>query len=132
MKMLQVSGYWLICTGVLHALITGWQFADPLMDIVQAGWFNAVAPHPLAPFYDREDAFWCMMITPFLLLIGQLCCWAQTNNVALPSFPGWILLLTAVVGITLEPISGLWLILPPALLILANSHNRKESLGKAP
>lgn len=128
--MLQVSGYWLIGVGVLHALLTGWQFADPLMDMVQAGWFNAVTPYPLAP-YDREDALWCMMMTPFLLLTGRLCCWAQTNSVPLPAFPGWVLLLAAVVGITLEPISGFWLLIPPALLILANSYNRKESLGKA-
>jgi hypothetical protein len=131
MKMLQVSGHWLICTSVLHALVTGWQFADPLMDIMQAGWFNAVAPHPLAPFYDREDAFWCMMITPFLLLLGQLCCWAQMKGISLPSFCGWVLLLTAIVGITLEPISGCWLLIPPALLILVNSQHRKEFLGKS-
>jgi hypothetical protein len=125
--MLRISGYWLIATSILHVLINGWLFAKPLMDIVYDGWFNTVAPNPLAPFYDREDAFWCLMITPFLLIIGRLCCWAQVKGIVLPSFLGWILLLTAVVGVTLEPISGFWLIIPPSLLMLVDLQRRKES-----
>ncbi|OKH32548.1 hypothetical protein NIES2119_25760 [[Phormidium ambiguum] IAM M-71] len=125
--MLRVSGYWLIATSILHVLINGWLFAKPLMDIVYGGWFNTVAPNPLAPFYDREIAFWCLMITPFLLVIGRLCCWAQTKAIALPSFLGWILLLTAVVGVTLEPMSGFWLIIPPSALMLFDLRRRKES-----
>lgn len=130
--MLRFSGYWLICTSILHVLVNGWLFAKPLMDIARDGWFNAVAPNPLAPFYDREDAFWCMMMTPFLLLFGQLCCWAQTNNITLPSFIGWILLLTAVVGVIVEPISGFWLLIPPSLLMMIDLKRRKKLLGNAP
>ncbi|GAP96678.1 DUF6463 family protein [Leptolyngbya sp. NIES-2104] len=130
--MLRLSGYWLIAIGVLHPLIHGWLFAQPLMEIVQDGWFNTIAPIPLDPFYDREAAFWCMMVTPFLLIIGWLCCWAQTKGINLPSFPGWILLLTAAVGITLEPISGFWLFIPPALLILSNQQRDKEWLKDSP
>lgn len=126
--MLRVSGYWLIAISILHPLVNGWLFAEPLMDIVQDGWFNAIAPNPSNPFYDREDAFWCLMITPFLLIIGWLCCWAQTRGIRLPSFPGWILLLTAAVGVTLEPFSGFWLIIPPALLILIDRQQNQESL----
>lgn len=118
--MLRVSGYWLIAISILHPLVHGWLFAKPLMDIVHDGWFNAIAPNPFASFYDREAAFWCMMVTPFLLIVGWLCCWAQTKDITLPSFPGWILLLTAAVGITLEPISGFWLFIPPALLMLVD------------
>ncbi|KAM3110418.1 DUF6463 family protein [Phormidesmis sp. 146-33] len=123
--MLRVSGYWLIAIGVLHPLIHGWLFAQPLMEIVQDGWFNTIAPNPLDPFYDREAAFWCMVVTPFVLIIGWLCCWVQTREMTLPSFPGWMLLLTAAVGITLEPISGFWLFIPPALLILINRQRYK-------
>jgi hypothetical protein len=126
--MLRVSGYWLIATSIFHALINGWLFAKPLMDIVHDGWFNTVAPNPFAPFYDREAAFWCLMITPFLLVIGRLCCWAQTKGIALPSFLGWILLLTAAVGATLEPVSGFWLI-PPALLMLVDLQRHQELPG---
>ncbi|HAA32398.1 MAG TPA: hypothetical protein DCE56_37745 [Cyanobacteria bacterium UBA8553] len=125
--MLRVSGYWLITTSILHALINGWLFSKPLTDIVYDGWFNTIAPNQLAPFYDREDAFFCMMITPFLLAIGWLCCWAQTKCITLPSFLGWILLLTAVVGVTLEPVSGFWLIIPPSLLMLVDLQWHKKS-----
>jgi cytochrome bd-type quinol oxidase subunit 2 len=124
--MLRISGYWLICLGILHVFVHAWLFAKPLMDIVQDGWFNAVSPYPLSPPYDREDAFWCMMIAPFLLMLGQLCCWADTKNISLPGFPGWVLLLTAVIGITLEPVSGFWLMLPPSLLMVVDSRQRKS------
>lgn len=116
--MLQISGYWLIATSILHVLVGVWIFAEPLMQIVHNGWFNTVAPNPLAPFYDREDAFWFLMLTPFLALIGQLCFWFHRNKIALPKFLGWTLLITAIIGVSLEPISGCWLLIPPALLML--------------
>lgn len=124
--MLRVSGYWLIGIGILHIFVHGWIFAKPLMDIVQDGWFNAVSSYPANPPYDREDAFWCMMIAPFLLMLGQLCCWAHTRNVGLPSFLGWGLLFTTIVGVTLEPVSGFWLFIPPSLLILVDGQRRKN------
>jgi uncharacterized membrane protein HdeD (DUF308 family) len=124
--MLRVSGYWLIAVSMLHVLVGVWVFAEPLMQIVQDGWFNTVAPNPLAPFYDREDAFWFLMLTPFLVSIGQLCFWSHANNVVLPQFLGWMLLLTAIVGVSLEPISGCWLFIPPALLMLMASKNSRS------
>ncbi|GAB4372612.1 MAG: DUF6463 family protein [Elainellaceae cyanobacterium] len=123
-KMLQVSGYWLIAMSVLHVLVGGWIFAEPLMQIIRNGWFNTVAPNPFAPFYDREDAFWFLMLTPFLVSIGQLCFWSHANKIALPKFLGWMLLLTAIVGASLEPISACWLLIPPALLMLMAGNSK--------
>jgi hypothetical protein len=124
--MLQVSGYWLMAVSMLHVVVGVWIFAEPLMQMIQDGWFNTVAPNPLAPFYDREDAFWFLMFTPFLVSIGQLCFWSHANNIPLPQFLGWMLLLTAIVGVSLEPISGCWLFIPPALLMLMASKNSRS------
>jgi hypothetical protein len=131
--MLQVSGYWLIAMSILHVVVGVWIFAEPLMQIIQNGWFNTVAPNPLAPFYDREDAFWFLMLTPFLLAIGQLCFWFHAHNIPLPKFLGWTLLLTAIVGVSLEPISAFWLLIPPAFLMLrASQTSRSPEDGEYP
>jgi hypothetical protein len=123
--MLKVSGYWLIATSIIHFLVGLLVFTEPLAEIAQNGWFNAVAPDPFNPYFDREDAFWFMMATPFIFTVGQLCFWAQARQITLPVFLGWTLLATATVGCFIEPISGFWLLIPPSFLILAAS--RKES-----
>jgi hypothetical protein len=120
--MLRVSGYSLIVCSMIHVLFGGWIFATPLTDILQNGLFNAVAPDPFAPYFDREDAFWFMMIAPLIFTIGRLCCWAKSQEIALPAFLGWNLLAFSLIGIFFEPISGLWLLIPPAILIVLASR----------
>ncbi|MBD1835264.1 hypothetical protein H6F61_21890 [Cyanobacteria bacterium FACHB-472] len=120
--MLQISGYWLLLTSLVHVLVGLWLFAEPLAEIAGNGWFNAVAPDPFNPYFDREDAFWFMMATPSIFTAGLLCFWAQAKQFPLPSFLGWILLTTATVGCLIEPISGFWLLIPPGFLILAASR----------
>lgn len=123
--MQKVSGYWLIAVSIIHVLVGLWVFSEPLAEIARSGWFNAVAPDPFAPYFNREDAFWFMMVAPFLFTFGQLCCWAQAQQIILPAFLGWTLLATAAVGVFLEPISGFWLLIPPGFLILATSRRAK-------
>lgn len=120
--MLRVSGYWLIVTSIIHVLVGLLIFAEPLAEIARNGWFNTVAPDPFNPYYDREDAFWFMIAAPFLLIVGQLCVWAQARQISLPAFLSWILLAIALFGCFLEPISGFWLLIPPSILILAASR----------
>ncbi len=120
--MLRISGYLLIAISIIHVLVGIWLFAQPLTDILQSGVFNAVAPDPFAPYFDREDAFWFMMASPLFFTLGQLCCWVQERVIALPTFLGWNLLAISTVGIVLEPISGFWLLMLPAFLIIIGSR----------
>lgn len=120
--MLKVSGYWLIATSIIHVLVGILVFTEPLVEIARHGWFNTIAPNPFHPYFDREDAFWYMMFTPFIFVMGQLCVWAQVQQICLPAFLGWILLATAIFGAFLEPISGFWLLIPPSFFILATSR----------
>ncbi|MCU0537387.1 MAG: DUF6463 family protein [Hydrococcus sp. Prado102] len=119
MKMLRVSGYLLIAISFIHILVGIWIFDEPLADIWRNGIFNTVASDPLAPYFDREDAFWFMIVAPLLFVLGQLCCWASDRNISLPAFLGSNLLAIAIVGVILEPISGFWLLILPACLIIA-------------
>lgn len=124
--MLKISGYWLIATSIIHVFVGFVVYTEPLLDIARNGWFNAIAPDPLHPYFDREDAFWFMMIAPFILALGQLCVWAQAQRIILPAFLGWTLLVIAVVGCFMEPISGFWLLLLPGVLILAAPTQNSE------
>ncbi|BAZ70495.1 MAG: hypothetical protein KME28_12850 [Pelatocladus maniniholoensis HA4357-MV3] len=130
--MFRVIGYLLIVISIIHVVIGVWIFAGPLTDIIQNGIFNTVAPDPFAPYFDREDAFWQFMIAaPLLLTLGQLCCWAEAQRITLPAFLGWNLLAISLVGVFLEPISGFWLLILPAFLILIASRRATTRLTKS-
>lgn len=122
--LLRVSGYWLIAMSIIHGLGDILYYFEPWSDILRNGVFNAVDPH-----FDRGTAFWMLMLSPFLFALGQLCCWAQEHNVRLPVFVGWNLLITSAFGAFLMPISGVWLLIPPSLLMLVESQRHKNSVG---
>lgn len=126
--MFRVTGYLLIAISVIHVLVGVWLFAEPLADIIRNGVFNTVAPDPFTPYFDREDAFWFMIAAPLLFTLGQLCCWAEAQRITLPAFLGWNLLAISLVGVLIEPISGFWLLIPPAILILIGSRTASTKL----
>lgn len=126
--MLKLSGYWLIFTSILHFIVNGFIFfPEPLAEIAHAGWWNAVSPDPFNLNYEREAAFWCMMISPLLLIIGMLCCWIQEQKLIMPGFVGWGLLFVTIISVVIMPVSGVWLLLPPSTIILLVSMRKKDS-----
>ncbi|KST64972.1 DUF6463 family protein [Mastigocoleus testarum] len=121
--MLQFSGYWLLVTSFIHIIVGFWVYGEPLAEIVSDGFFNSVAPNPFAPNFAREDAFWFMTLTAFFVILAQLCFWAHFRKIALPESIGWTLLITSIIGAIAIPISGFWLLMVPAILIIAASKN---------
>jgi Family of unknown function (DUF6463) len=119
--MLRVAGFWWIAVSVIHGLVGIFGYFDQWEAIAQDGWFNAIAPHPLAPMFDREDALFFTVLTPFLFLIGKLCLWAYDRDLVLPTSVGVVLVITICSGIFLLPISGFWLALPPSLMLMWSS-----------
>ena len=119
--MFRVSGYLLIVIGVIHVLVGFWICAKPIADIVRNGLFNAISPNIFAPNFDREAAFWFMMFALPLFALGQLCFWVQAQGIVLPTFLGWNLLAISVIGIFFVPISGFWLLILPAILMVRAS-----------
>ena len=112
--MLKLAGYWLIFTSILHFIGGFVFFPDPLAEIAQAGWWNAVSPDPFNLNYEREAAFWYMMISPLLFILGMLCGWIEEQKLIMPAFVGWILLFVTIIGIVIMPVSGTWLLLVPS------------------
>ena len=125
--MLKLSGYLLIITSILHFIGGFVFFPEPLTEIAQAGWWNAFSPDPFNLNYEREAAFWFMMISPLLFILGMLCCWIQEQKLIMPAFVGWILLAVTIVGIVIMPVSGIWLLFPPSAIILFVARQNKDA-----
>ncbi|NJL42833.1 MAG: hypothetical protein HC935_04625 [Pseudanabaena sp. SU_2_4] len=47
----------------------------------------------------------------------------QFSSTQLPKSTGWGLLALAIVGVTLMPASGFWLVFPPAIAVLVRKPN---------
>ena len=119
--MLRLAGWWWIGVSVIHGLGGIILYFDQWSAIAWDGWFNVIAPDPTAPIFDREDAFWFMFLTPLIFLIGQLCFWADRQQLVFPISIGTILTSTMIIGIFLMPVSGIWLALPPSIMLLYSS-----------
>ncbi len=127
--MLQVSGYWLLITSIIHVIVGFWIYGEALSEIISNGFFNSVAPNPFAPNFAREDAFWFMTLTTFFMILAQLCLWAHSRKIALPGSIGWTLLITSIIGAIAIPISGFWLLMVPAVLIIVTSRKANYQIN---
>ena len=125
--MLRLAGWWWIAVSVIHALVCVIQYFEQWSAIASNGWFNVIAPDPTAPIYDREDAFWCTFLTPLIFLIGELCLWADRKQIVFPISVGIILIGMMIIGVFLIPVSGIWLALPPSIMMLWTSRSDAAS-----
>jgi hypothetical protein len=116
--MLRRTGFLWMIVSILHGIVGIFFYAPQWQAIAQDGWFNVIAPNPFTPIFDREDAFWFMFLTPFIFLIGKLCVWVDQQKLHLPISFSITILATVLVGLFLMPISGFWLALLPAVLML--------------
>jgi hypothetical protein len=116
-------GRWLVGVGVLHTLWAVMAYRAALGEILADGVWNAVAGDP-----RRGLAFWFLLSGGFVLLLG-----AVTDSIErrtggpVPRILGSGLLLVAAVGILVEPPSGFWLFLPPALAALRRAPGGKAA-----
>jgi hypothetical protein len=123
---LRIAGLCWIAIALIHGISGLVAYFPQWQGIAHAGWFNVVAPDPFAPIFEWEDAFWFMMMTPFLIIVGQFCLWADRKNFTLPIAMSIILLMSTLVGLFLMPISGLWLLLIPIGMMLYSSKGIDE------
>src|SRR2546430_1438854 len=108
-------GLFFIATALGHALVGVAVFHEALAAIARDGFVNAVHPQVLergvVPYFDREAAFWFILYTPILVLIGLVTRRAlEVRDVVLLRFVGWTLLATGGVGAVAMPISGFWIV----------------------
>jgi hypothetical protein len=103
-------GIWIVCVGVVHTVF-GLVFHFQIhLQLASGGFFNTVNGQ-----LDRELAFWFVYWGLMAMLLGYLVDWVERRRWPLPRFLGWALLALTVMTVFVMPISGLWLMLPPAV-----------------
>lgn len=113
-----------MATAVLHIVVGLIFAAQPLLAVVQNGFFNAVDPH-----FDRMAAVWFLLFGPMLFLLGLFVQWALKETGKLPASIGWGLLLVSVVGVVLMPTSGFWLGIVEGIIILRIAYEKGADVG---
>lgn len=125
--MRRLAGPLLMATGVLDLLYVLVFHFRQLAAIAGDGFFGAVELDPSQ--LDREVAFWHLTFGAMIVILGGLVHWAQSRTGTLPAFLGWSLLALGLLGAVLVPVSGFWLVLAQAVMMLVVA--RREATVEA-
>jgi hypothetical protein len=102
-------GKWLFAVGVVHSLF-GLFFMQSTLAILWAeGLLNTVNGQP-----PREAVFWFLCTGIMLLVVGALVDQTERKGLAIPLFVTWLFAALTIIGVVVMPISGIWLLIPPA------------------
>ena len=114
MRLWRFSGVYLIATGIIHKIVALIIARDIFVEMIKDGMINSTAGD-----YSRAFAFWFLIIGVILVLWGAtLQYYIDKEQKPAPKFLGYAILLFAIIGCVLEPISGFWLFLPQAFIII--------------
>jgi len=106
----ETAGWLLMAVAALHAAFGMWIGRRALLAMARDGFVNAVDPH-----LDRTLVFWFLLMSPFLWIVGRFALWLASEGRRPPVWLGRSLLALALICAVLMPVSGFWLILPPAV-----------------
>lgn len=110
-------GRWIVGVGVVHTAF-GLIFQRGTLAVLWGeGLVNTVNGQP-----EREFAFWFIFFGLLAILFGLLVDWCEKRQLGLPRFLGWALLVLTSVCVVIMPISGGWLLLPPAVGAMRESR----------
>ena len=113
-KIWKYSGIFLIATGIIHTIVAIALGKDAFLEIIQDGVINVTSQD-----YTRAFAFWFLICGIFVILLGQvLHYYIKKEQKPAPISLGYSMLVFAILGCIVEPISGFWLFLPQALIII--------------
>lgn len=114
-------GRWLIGVSAIHTVFAVAVFGEVLASIVKRGVFNTVGTDP-----TTGAVVWFVLFGAMLFVCGlAVAALEKSSPSQLPTSIGWSLLAMAVVGVTLMPASGFWLVFPPAIAVLVKKANAK-------
>jgi hypothetical protein len=108
------KGRWLLSVALLHTMVAAILFAPQWRALWQRGVFNAVAGDA-----RMGHAVWFLLFGAVLALLAWEVTALERSQPAVALRPmGWCLLALVLAGGMLMPVSGFWLVLPPALALL--------------
>jgi hypothetical protein len=113
-------GRWLIAVATIHTAFSFIVFHGTFSDIVARGIWNSVGEDPL-----RGAVAWFFLFGGALLAFGLAVDALERSGSAGAMRPlAWALLVVAILGIILMPVSGFWLVLPAAIGLFIKSQQR--------
>ncbi|OPH51165.1 hypothetical protein BC351_35535 [Paenibacillus ferrarius] len=116
MKLKKHSGVMLTWTAVIHTVVGIIVYWEQIIDIANGGFINAIEPQLHA---NRAAAFWFLLFGLLLFMLARLMSWLiQVMGVDLPKFVGVHLLVLSLIGVLLLPVSGFWLVIPQAVIVM--------------
>lgn len=119
--MKQWVGRWLIGLSVLHTVFAVVVFGEELASIIKRGMFNTVGSNPMT-----GAVVWFVLFGAMLFICGLAVAEIEkSSSVQIPNVIGWSLLVMAIIGVTLMPVSGFWFVFPPAIAILVKKATTK-------
>lgn len=122
MKLWKYSGTLLTATGIIHTLYALFIGKAAFAAMWQAGLVNAAGKA-----CDRHFALWFLICGIVLIFWGQtLQYYITREQKPAPAALGYSLLLFTAAGCIVIPVSGIWLFLPQALIIIV--ANKKNAL----
>jgi uncharacterized membrane protein len=127
----------LYATAVGHVVVGVALFREPLAAIWRDGIVNSIGSQvvpgaaswiaALRPQFEREAAFWFVLFGPLLWLLGRIVDRAieQADGCLLRTI-AWYLLGFGIVGAAVMPVSGFWLLIAYAPLLLVTASRLAE------
>ena len=113
-KFWKYSGIFLIATGIIHTIFAIALGKEAFMKIIYEGLYNFTAMD-----CTRELGIWFFVCGIFIILLGQvLHYYIKKEQKPAPLSFGYSLLVFTIFGCIVEPVSGFWLFLPQALIII--------------
>jgi uncharacterized membrane protein YccF (DUF307 family) len=107
-------GRWLIGVSVVHTVFAITIFGEVLVSIAKRGVFNTVGTDPMI-----GAVVWFVLFGAMLFVCGlTMAALEKASPNQLPRSIGWSLFALSVIGVTLMPVSGFWLVFPPAIAVL--------------
>ena len=112
-----LAGYMLITLSIAHTIAGFVTYRSALMSWLRDGFFNAVHPH-----LDRRAAFWFLLFSATLFLLGQLTLYAvRTDDSNLLRLIAWHVLVIGAVGVSALPKSPFWAALIIAMVLFLSA-----------
>jgi len=121
MKIWKYSGLLLAITGVIHTIVGIVLGGEVYLEMIRDGLFNVLAEND-----TRQFGFWFLVCGIFLILFGQtLHYYQKRTQKPAPLSLGYSMLVFSIFGCIVDPISGFWLFIPQALIIIIGNKKIK-------
>lgn len=107
-------GRWLIAVSAIHTVFAIIVFRDGLTSIIKRGVFNTADSDAMT-----AAVVWFVLFGAMLFVCGlAIAALEKSPSGYIPKSIGWSLLALGILGVTLMPASGFWLVFPPAIAVL--------------